>query len=221
MSAKKKFMLPLAAAALMLSSSITVSAAPEVIQVNGKNEVFDHEYYANTYPDLAAALGSDRETLIQHYISCGKGEGRAAYAPGTDVDALLAAYQETAPTTGTAPVQAEKKLPVRKDYQPKDQATIYPHPIARIYDLKGRVLREVEMSDEGVVYESRYEYDAQGLLIKETYIDDYNYDITSYSYDGMGNVIREEVMDGWNGNIHTTITYGRDAQGRLLSKEQQ
>lgn len=91
-----------AAAIMAFSSSMTAMAAPEVIQVNGENAVFDCEYYAANNPDVAAACGTDREALIQHYIAYGMKEGRAAYAPGTDVAALLG----TEPQAGTEIVGA-------------------------------------------------------------------------------------------------------------------
>lgn len=45
--------------------------------------VFDADYYANTYPDLKQAYGDDPNLLLDHYLSCGKAEGRKSCA--TDV----------------------------------------------------------------------------------------------------------------------------------------
>ena len=57
--------------------------------MNGQNVVFDYEYYAANNLDVAAVFGMDQNALTQHYITCGINEGRPAYAPGTDVAALL------------------------------------------------------------------------------------------------------------------------------------
>ncbi len=43
--------------------------------------VFDPEYYAKTYPDVAAAYSNDPYLLYQHYIQFGQKEGRLAHAP--------------------------------------------------------------------------------------------------------------------------------------------
>lgn len=45
--------------------------------------VFDPVFYANTYPDVAVAIGTDANLLAQHYIMCGKAEGRLPSAGGT------------------------------------------------------------------------------------------------------------------------------------------
>ena len=62
------------------SSVLPVCAAP-ITMPDGN--VFDPEYYAEQNPDVAAALGTDTQTLYLHYLYCGKQEGRAPYA--TDV----------------------------------------------------------------------------------------------------------------------------------------
>ena len=59
------------AAAVLMIGRLDVSAA-------GVRDVFDAEYYANSYADLKAVYGSDKEALFQHYITLGIKEGRAA-----------------------------------------------------------------------------------------------------------------------------------------------
>lgn len=57
-------------AAAVLSSTLNVSAA-------GLRDVFDAEYYAETYPELKASIGDDAEALFQHYVTYGLSEGLA------------------------------------------------------------------------------------------------------------------------------------------------
>lgn len=102
-----------AAAIMAFSSSVTAMAAPEVIQVNGENTVFDCEYYAANNLDVAAACGTDREALIQHYISYGMKEGRAAYAPGTDVAALLGTEPQAGAETAETPAVSRDWLEIK------------------------------------------------------------------------------------------------------------
>ena len=49
---------------------------------------FDAVYYAATYPDVKAALGTDPQKLLDHYLAYGMAEGRTPYAgavPGSAV----------------------------------------------------------------------------------------------------------------------------------------
>ncbi len=69
----RKAVLSMTAAAMMLGSSLSVSAA-------GLGDVFDAEYYADTYADVKAAFGDDADALFQHYLTYGISEGRAGRA---------------------------------------------------------------------------------------------------------------------------------------------
>ena len=40
---------------------------------------FDYVTYANEYPDLMQAFGLDKKALWNHYITCGKAEGRKKF----------------------------------------------------------------------------------------------------------------------------------------------
>lgn len=42
---------------------------------------FDAAYYARTYPDVVAALGTNADVLYQHYVQYGKAEGRYGKDP--------------------------------------------------------------------------------------------------------------------------------------------
>lgn len=59
---------------------------------------FDPIYYAQTYPDVAAALGTDATVLYNHYVNFGQKEGRIPYAgaqPGEIVDGIANTTTET------------------------------------------------------------------------------------------------------------------------------
>ncbi len=73
----KKTLLTTMAATIILSSSLTAFAAPETMP---DGTIFDAEYYAQSNPDVAAVLGTDKNALYQHYLNYGKAEGRLAYA---------------------------------------------------------------------------------------------------------------------------------------------
>lgn len=78
---KKRFISLLLLGILAMASSITVCAAPQTM---ADGTVFDAEFYAQTYPDVAAAVGTtDADVLYQHYIVFGKAEGRLAASQAT------------------------------------------------------------------------------------------------------------------------------------------
>ncbi len=60
--------------------SLTAYAAPQTMADGG---TFDPEYYAAQNPDVVAALGTDANTLYQHYLNNGKAEGRLPYEGAT------------------------------------------------------------------------------------------------------------------------------------------
>ena len=62
---------------VLAGSALPAMAAPETMPDGG---TFDAEFYAATYPDVAAAVGTDTNTLYQHYLLAGKAEGRLPYA---------------------------------------------------------------------------------------------------------------------------------------------
>lgn len=69
---------------------------------------FDPAYYAATYPDVVAALGTDSQVLLAHYLTYGMAEGRTPYqgaAPGAAVEGVAAAPAPViAPATTGVPV---------------------------------------------------------------------------------------------------------------------
>lgn len=71
------------------------SDALTVIQQN-----FDANYYASVNPDVAAALGTDAATLLNHYLTFGIKEGRQISAT-FDAPSYVAQHPEVANGTGT------------------------------------------------------------------------------------------------------------------------
>lgn len=82
----KKRMVRLLSAILsivMLSGmALTAEAAPKTMPDGG---IFDAEFYAQTYPDVAAVFGTDETMLYMHYTLCGKTEGRLSHNPAVAV----------------------------------------------------------------------------------------------------------------------------------------
>lgn len=75
---------------------------PETARVLPDGVIFDAEYYAKTYPDVADAVGNDFNKLYTHYIAFGLSEGRSAYEgdlgqtlPSDYTDEIIAEYQES------------------------------------------------------------------------------------------------------------------------------
>lgn len=72
---KKTIILALLAISMVWGNSMTVNATPQRME---DGTLFDADFYAETYPDLMAAYGRNVEKLYQHYVTCGKAEGREA-----------------------------------------------------------------------------------------------------------------------------------------------
>lgn len=85
---------------LSLGWNMTVCASPATME---DGTVFDAEFYAQTYPDVAAAYGTDASALYRHYFSFGKAEGRLAMAPGA---------AETSVQPAAAPINQEPTVSV-------------------------------------------------------------------------------------------------------------
>lgn len=71
---KKKIMMTLLAMGMMIGANkLTAQALPTRMP---DGVLFDDDYYAESNPDLMAVYGRDTQLLYQHYVTCGKAEGR-------------------------------------------------------------------------------------------------------------------------------------------------
>ena len=109
---KKKFLTAMVLS-MSLCCSITAYAQPKTMP---DGTIFDAEYYANTYPDVKNAVGTDETALYNHYVQHGKSEGRLAVA-GATVAIASNSYSDDLTSslpTFTAEVSAKysKKVPV-------------------------------------------------------------------------------------------------------------
>lgn len=74
---KRKLLVPMLITATVVSTlPITVQAATNSSATLSK-DVFDADYYYNTYPDLQTAIGHDEKALLKHYLNYGMKEGRS------------------------------------------------------------------------------------------------------------------------------------------------
>ena len=141
---------------MMTGASMETYAAPKQMP---DGNVFDPEFYAITYPDVAAAFGTDEAILYHHYVLCGSKEGRLPYAPNA---VAPAATPVVAPSTGAKvmpdgnlfdAVFYARKYPDVAAILGTDEAVLYNH-----YLLCG--------SKEGRL---PYEFTAQELRNQEIY----------------------------------------------------
>lgn len=86
-----------------LGSVIPVSAAESL-------ETFNHEAYADTYPDLKAVFGYDATALYNHYMLYGKTEGRVAVF-AEEVQQTQVAVTEVTETLDPLPPLDPAKMP--------------------------------------------------------------------------------------------------------------
>lgn len=75
---------------------LAVSPENASADITAPNEEFDAEFYAYAYPDVVAALGTDADVLYQHYIQCGKAEGRLGKAPSVQKNGVTVSENDYA-----------------------------------------------------------------------------------------------------------------------------
>ena len=75
---RKNIVLCTIAISAFLANGMVVCAAPERMP---DGTIFDAEYYAELYPDVVAAVGTDTKALYQHYVNFGESENRLATDP--------------------------------------------------------------------------------------------------------------------------------------------
>lgn len=143
-------------------------------------EAFDPVFYAASYPDLAAALGTDPQVLLNHYLNYGMKEGRLPYRgaePGAAVEGTgqpSAAASEAVPVTGRyidrVPAILESLYQTYETTRTKQRATlVLPKGVTAIVDES-----DVEQDDgEGGIYTQSwkiyiYGNDAYRLLMNHS-----------------------------------------------------
>lgn len=164
--------------ALSLSMSVTTFAAS-----------FDPAFYAATYPDVSAALGTDSNALYTHYQNHGMKEGRLPYKgakPGEKVDGIAStkAAQATA-VQANSDFVAPKKLANYKSLKKKltdaEFQAAYDTALVLVTPLKDKSRAEQLAGIASVI---RYMVDS-GLVVYSTsqphYNDPYGYFVTGVS----------------------------------------
>ncbi len=129
----------MAALALSLSAFLVMPvqaadnvAADDQFVVRGGDEYidgFDPVFYANKYPDVKAAFGTDPALLYQHYLLCGKAEGRWPNAAGPAGSSSVVVVQPTGLLTTAGTYLAEEyvynKIMGRKNVPGYTEGTYY------------------------------------------------------------------------------------------------
>lgn len=230
----KRF-LALLTATIVLSSSMTVFAAPKEIEVNGEKFTFDAEFYANNNPDVVAALGNSADAMLQHYVQYGRSEGRAAY-DGAKAATTTATTETVAKTVEPQPTYIElqyndgtvaEKIYLEHDAngriskrsvwsyaygEPTSPSFVYNYS----YNENGDLSKTTAYNRGNFLYEDSYsyEYDDQGRISVCYYGDD-KWD---YVYDSKGRLSKQIAT--WNGQHIRTCTYTYDKNGHMTKKTQ-
>lgn len=182
----KKF-LALFTATIVLTSSMTVFAAPKEVDVNGDKFTFDAEYYANNNPDVVAALGNSADAMLQHYVQYGRSEGRAAYNGDAGAKATT--------TTATATKSVES--------QPT---------YIELYETDGTVAEKIycEHDENGRISKKTVWNYIYGTPSRASFI-------YTYSYNENGDMARETITDAGTGDVYgdNSYSYEYDSQGRI------
>lgn len=111
-------------------------------------EPFDPVFYAKTYPDVVAALGTDSNALYNHYVNYGKAEGRIPYegaASGENVSRIIGISEPVYQLTDLSAVRPA----VSEEY-----SALYP-----TYDLSNWTPEQLALFEQ-----KNKEFDASGFV---------------------------------------------------------
>ena len=92
----KKILVTLVSSMFIMASCVMSVSATESL------DAFNYKAYADTYPDLKAVYGYDATLLYNHYMLCGKAEGKVASfnaTSGVPVQPVLTSLQDLVPTS--------------------------------------------------------------------------------------------------------------------------
>ena len=163
---KKRNLVAIAGMLVMLGSVLPVSAAESL-------ETFDYEAYADTYPDLKAAFGYDAQALYNHYMLCGKAEGRVAVftedAQVAQPTQAVAATTTTTETLDPLPPLDPAKMPDWFDARTlaenmtnarlvAEYNALVPYMEANGLSYEAPLCRKEELLDEMHIRLTRYDY---------------------------------------------------------------
>lgn len=137
--------------AVMLALALVIGMTAGITSFADELGKFDPVFYAQTYPDVAAVLGTDAEALYNHYITCGQKEGRVPYA-GAAVGAEVDGIAGTAPVSSGA--MAHSKSEARKLWQQG-----LPHGYQPDYSLYEYTPEQMALAEQ-----KQQEFDASGLV---------------------------------------------------------
>lgn len=93
---KKRIILFITILLCAINIPMSVLAVPKQMP---DGEIFDAEYYAQTYPDIVNVLGNDENVLYNHYKNYGQAEGRLPYSVN-DSTIVLNALNQVALSNG-------------------------------------------------------------------------------------------------------------------------
>ncbi len=217
----KKLVVAMLAGTMLLSSGLQVSAA-------GLKDVFDAEYYANSYKDLKDAFGTDEEALYKHFLEYGLKEGRVMN-PIIDVAAYRGKYEDLDKAFGDnwdAYIDHYFTYGVKEN---RDNGTEFD---LKKYMAAYEDLREEFGEEDSFQFAKHYiefgqdenrvkgdkSYEEPKPAASQEAVTAPLYPSTIYEYDANGKVIKEIYYDE-DGSVSATNEYTYDENGRKSMKK--
>lgn len=158
-------------------SGVGTKAAP-VASTGNPAAKFDPNYYANTYTDVVAALGTDPSALLNHYLSYGRAEGRLPYAgaaPGAAVEGIADTAVNVQGTSQFVPVNQLANLKsLRKKMTDEELNAAYNVALEIVKPYAG-LTKEEQL--QGIAYSIRMIFENGGAysMSEAHYNDPYGY----------------------------------------------
>lgn len=167
----------------VLATAVMIAGMVAFVPVQAKAaEKFDPAFYAATYPDVVAVLGTDVNALYNHYLTYGQNEGRMPYANaagGAAVDGIaettVAVTAPTATTDGIVPLdQLANYKSLKKKMTDEEFQAAYDEALKIVQPLVG-LDRETQFNSITSTLRARFDSSMTYSTSSSHYNDAYGY----------------------------------------------
>ncbi len=142
-----------------------------IVQTAATDAKFDPAFYAATYQDVAAALGTDSQVLYNHYLTYGMKEGRLPFhgaAPGQNVNGIVQPFTPV-PLKKLANYKSIKKKMTDAEFQQAYDVAL------QIVTPFANMSREDQLTNIAIVLRERFDNGMTYSMSDAHYNDPYGY----------------------------------------------
>ena len=219
---KKRLIMALLVGVMTVTSAMPVFAAPKQMADGNyfdEGNYFDAEYYAENNPDVVAVVGTDGNLLYNHYVVCGKNEGRRAMSPNTVTFPFIRTTSDGYECYHTVMVYNDRGYSIKSKTYNENNGDLTSWS-ETTYNENNKLLRENYYQRDGSLLQwTEYEYDSRDNLVKVVH---YNGDGTlsdceDRTYDDQNHCLKM-IHYSSDGNIIEWKEFERNSQGKCIKE---